>query len=421
MNNHISDISQNKDEFSNFQIYLIVAGAFLTLAAIGLVLTGFGVFFKPVSSEFGWTRAEVSIAASISSIISAFLGIPVGKLSDRFSPRLINLIISAAGGLACFLLSQMNTIWHLYLSYGLLVGIALTNVIPIIALITRCFKRQKGWLMGMSLAGGAIGSIVAPPVITGLIDLYGWRTAYLITGIAVLFLVAVSTLILKDPLKSNHSNQPHNDSSTARILAQPDFSLSRAMRSGVFWILVILILCCTIVQQVIIIHFIPHATDVGITPLAAATVVSVIYVVNTIGNLVGGKVFDKIGSGLSIVLGVSALLVSIVVLIAARQVWQFYVFGILFGLAWGTIITLRFSIISEIFGPTSLGSITGAFMLICNIGGAASPVLVGHIFDITQSYQIGFLVIIGVCFIGVIMAILLKFKKEHPHPGTLTG
>jgi MFS transporter, OFA family, oxalate/formate antiporter len=175
-----------------------------------------------------------------------------------------------------------------------------------------------------------------------------------------------------------------------------------------------LILCCTVAQQAIVVHLVPHATDVGITPIVAATVVSVIYVVNTIGNLAGGKVFDKIGSGLSMNLSVFILLISIIILIFARQVWLFYIFAILFGLAWGSIITLRFSMIAEIFGSRSLGSITGAFMLICNIGGAASPVVIGYIFDVTGSYQIGFLIISGIVFIALIMAILLKIRKEKP-------
>jgi MFS family permease len=411
LNNHVSGNSLNKDALSNLQIYLVVAGAFLALFAIGLVLAGFGVFFKPVSTQFGWTRAEVSMAASIASIISAFAAIPVGRLSDRFSPRVVNLVISATGGCAYILMSQMNTIWQLYLSYGILVGISMTNVIPIVALITRCFEKQRGWLMGMSFAGGSVGAIVAAPAITKLIDVFNWRTSYLITGIVVLILVVLATLILKDPSKKDISPQPKNSPSPGQNLAEQSISLSQALHSGVFWILVVLILCSTIAQQVITVHIIPHVTDVGITPLVAATIVSVIYAVNTLGNLAGGKIFDKLGSGLSIISGVSMLLISVLMLMVANQVWHFYVFAVLFGLAWGTIITLRFSMIAEIFGSKSLGSITGAFMLLCNIGGAASPVIIGHIFDVTGSYQTGFLIIGGVCLIGLFMAILLKSRK----------
>jgi MFS family permease len=406
--------SNRNNEFSRSQIFLIVAGSFLALFAIGLILSGFGVFFKPISTQFGWTRAEVSLAASIASVISGLVGIPVGKLADRFSPRLVTLITSAIGGGACLLLSRMTSILELYLYYGILVGITMTNVIPIVALMTRCFDRQRGWIMGMALAGGSMGSIAAPPLATKLIDSYNWNFAYLIMGIIVLVLTVIAVVFLKDPLKRTPLSRLKNAPSPGQRTEEKAASLGQAFRTGVFWILVVLILCCTIAQQAIVVHLIPHATDIGISPIIAAGVVSVIYIVNTIGNLTGGKVFDKIGSGISIISGVSLLLIACLILIFASQVWLFYVFAILFGMAWGSIITLRFSMIAELFGSKALGSITGAFMLICNIGGAASPVVIGHIFDITGSYKNGFLLISGIVFIALLMAILLKVRKDRP-------
>jgi MFS family permease len=289
----------------------------------------------------------------------------------------------------------------------------MANVIPTVALVTRCFKKQRGWLMGIALTGGAVGSIIAAPVITKLIAAYDWRTAYLIIGITVLVLVAIAALILRDPLRSSQTGSSTNASPAGPASAERGISLHQAVRSRVFWILVIVFLSSIFTQQVVVVHIIPHATDVGVSPLVAATVVSVIYGVNSAGNLTGGRVVDLIGSRLAMIIGLSLLLVSLLIILVARQAWTFYVFAVFFGLAWGAIITLRFSMIAEFFGLRSLGAITGAFMLISNLGSAVSPVIAGYIFDVTGSYRLGFLILTGICIFGLVIAVMLKLQAAR--------
>ena len=112
-----------------FYGYIIVSVAF----GIGMIgwgfFTTFGVFFNPLLDDFGWTRATISGARSIAFLVTGFFGIIAGRLGDRFGPRLVLMGCGLFLGLAGLLLSQVNTIWQLYLFYGLMVGIGTSGIV----------------------------------------------------------------------------------------------------------------------------------------------------------------------------------------------------------------------------------------------------------------------------------------------------
>jgi MFS family permease len=386
----------------------IVIGAFLAMFAVGIVICSLGVFFKPISTEFGWTRAEVSIAASIASVCSGLTSILVGRLADKFSPRLLTIICGLVGAFACIELSRIGSLWQLYLGYGILGGISMANVIPICPLITRRYTRQSGLLLGIALCGGGLGAIVAAPVSTQLIAVFDWRTAYLAVGIAVLFLVIVSGFCLKDPLPG----RPESNSASKTFSIGRSITFSSAIRYGVFWILAIIILCSTFAQAVVSIHLIPHITDLSITPMIAAAVLSVFNGCSALGNFLAGRISSSLGNRSSLVLGLILMFASVLILLIADTTWLFFVFAVLFGMAFGMVTTLRFTLVAEIFGLGAQGVITGAYMFICNLGGAVSPFIAGYLFDISGGYQAGFYIVIGMCLIGLLLSIVLK-RSSH--------
>jgi MFS family permease len=411
LTNSVSEKNSAESSIENKYRFSIVTGAFLAMLAVGTVICSLGVFFKPISGEFGWTRAEVSLSASISAIFSGVASIIIGRLADRFSPRFLIFICGFVGACACFMLAQITSLWQLYLGYGILGGISMANVIPIAPLIARRFKKQSGFLMGIALCGGGLGAIAAAPAITQLIAVFDWRTAYFVVGISVLILVVVSGLCLRDPVSGNPAH-PENFPFTETSSIGRSIRFGAAVRYGVFWIVAVIILCSTFAQAVISIHLIPHITDLSFTPMIAAAVLSVFNGFSAGGNFLAGRVIDSLGSRSTLVIGSGLMLVSMIILILSDTIWLFFVFAVLFGIAFGMITTLRFTLVTEIFGLNSQGVITGAYMFICNLGGAASPFIAGYLFDISGGYKTGFLIVIGMCFIGLLLSFVLKRKSS---------
>ncbi|GAH36150.1 unnamed protein product, partial [marine sediment metagenome] len=170
-----------------FYGYIIVlAGFFLQVVGWGLCST-FGIFFNPLLIEFGWTRAMISGAFSLSFLILGFISIIVGGLNDRLGPRMIMVVCGLFLGSGYLLMSQLNTIWQLYLFYGVIVGIGMSGMdVLSLSTIARWFVRRRGMMSGIVKAGAGIGMAIMPPIANWLISSYGWRTSYFIVGIIAL-------------------------------------------------------------------------------------------------------------------------------------------------------------------------------------------------------------------------------------------
>ena len=102
--------------------WVLVIISVIILAAIGFTFYPFGVFIKPLTTEFGWDRGALSGALSVSIIIGGVLGIVSGRLSDRYGPRPMITIGGLLCGIAFLLLSLVSALWHVYLILGIILG-----------------------------------------------------------------------------------------------------------------------------------------------------------------------------------------------------------------------------------------------------------------------------------------------------------
>lgn len=407
-NNSLSSQGVRKPSF--FYSYTNVLATFLAMVAAGIVISSFGVFFKPVSAQFDWTRAETSGAYSLTMIMSGIIGIVAGRLGDRFSPKLVIISCGAIQGLAYLLLSQMNALWHLYFYYGILVGIGLANVIPATSLIARGYEKRRGLMTGITLTGTAIGAAIAPPIATQLISNYSWSTSYIIVGGIILVITTISGILLRDPdpiRQSAHIGITTTERPNSEVRG---LSLGEALHNGSFWTLGIILFCAGFSQQVINVHIVPHATDLGISAVNAASILSIVNGACIVGSFSTGSVNDRIGSRLAMVIAFALILVASLLLLEANGLWAFYLFAIIFGIGWGGTATLRSTMVAESFGLRSHGAITGAILFISTLGGTVGPLVAGHIFDISGQYQTVFLFISGLSAVGLVIASLLKLR-----------
>ena len=152
----------NEEKTSKFFYGYIILSACFLIQGIGVgTFVAFGVFFKPLLAEFGWSRATISGASSLAFLLMGFLGILVGNLNDKFGPRIIMAVTGVFYGSGHFLLSQLNSVWQLYLFFGLVVGIGLSSI-DVIALTTtaRWFVRRRGMMTGLVKVGTGAGQMI---------------------------------------------------------------------------------------------------------------------------------------------------------------------------------------------------------------------------------------------------------------------
>ena len=145
--------------------WVTVIICFVIVAGLGFITLPFGILLKPITEEFAWGRGTLLWAVSSAVIVGGSLGILSGRLSDRFGPRPIITIGGLLCGAAFLLLSQITTLWHVYLILGTLLGVGTTFIIlPIMPLVPRWFTKSQGIAMGITMAGFGLGGIVTPLV-----------------------------------------------------------------------------------------------------------------------------------------------------------------------------------------------------------------------------------------------------------------
>ena len=179
---------------------VVVAGIIASVFMIG-TFTSFGIFFKPLSSDFGWTRATTSVAMSISSLVMGLAAIATGRLTDKYGPKVVLIGSGLLMGLGNLLMSRVTTVWQLYLFYGVLVGTGMSaSEIPIVGTVARWFVKRRGMLTGVTKVGAGIGTMTLPLLSSWLIYSHGWRNAYIIIGIlALVGIVSMALLFKRDP------------------------------------------------------------------------------------------------------------------------------------------------------------------------------------------------------------------------------
>ena len=398
-----------------FYGYIVgVAGLITSLIMVG-TYHSFGIFFKPMAADFGWSRALVAGSRALSHFLYGLLGIVAGKLTDKFGPRVVLIGCGLFLGLGHLLMSEVSSIWQLYLFYGLLAGIGASGIdTPVLSTIARWFSKRRGTITGIVKTGGGIGILSIPLLANWLILNYSWRDAYVIIGLITIIGVIVAAMFLKrDPAQVGQL--PDGAQKIVGVGLSVDtrqFSLRDVLSTRQFWIMSAVWFSISFSVQIVMVHTAPHVTDLGISATSAATVVSTIGGFSIIGRLGLGTVSDLLGKKPAFIIALLSLTASIIMLLYARETWMFYVFTFLYGIAHGSFFTLISPMLAELFGLGSLGTILGAVMFIGTFGGTLSPVLAGRIFDTTGSYQGAFLLCLTFSTAAVILMFFLKPVKH---------
>lgn len=394
--------------------YVVVAAAFIIMTVTLGTHSSFGVFLKPMSAEFGWTRAMTSGAFSLSWILTSFLTIAMGRLNDRFGPRLVMTICGFGAGAGFLLMSQVTAIWQLYLFYGLFVGTGISIFVPLLSTVARWFVQRRTLMSGIVVCGIGIGGLIVPPVANQLIQLYDWRISYIILGAIVLVVnILAAQLLRHSPAQMGQKDYLEDKTAEDRLKRETRaFSLKEAVFTREFWTVLAMFLCFGFCVNALQIHIVPYATDLGITATTASGFLATIGGASIIGRIAFGTVGDKIGNKKAYLIGLILLLISSSWLLLTKTDWGLYLFAAIFGLAWGNLATQQSPLVAMLFGLTSHGLIFGVLDLGFTMGSAIGPFISGYIFDVAGNYYAAFLLSAAVSVIGLVATISLRPKTD---------
>ncbi len=393
-----------------FYGYLIVIISFIVMMAILGLHTSFGIFFKPIIAELGWTRAVTSGAYSLSQIMHGVLGVAMGWLNDRAGPRVVISLCGLLSAMGYMLMSQVEAVWQIYLFYGILIGSGSSVFVPLLSTVARWFVLRRSMMTGVVIAGVGVGMLVLPPLLNQLIVAYNWRVTFFMLGAIILVVVVVVAQFLKrDPAKVGQGAYGAGSGiGEGMRAAGRDFSLREAVRNRQYWLFCATLFCYGFCVFSIQVHIAPYATDIGISAATASIILATIGGATVIGQVGLGSAGDRIGYRQAFLIGIILIVLAVLTLILAREIWAFFLFAFLLGLAFGDCSTQESPITAWLFGLASHGLILGFFGFGFTAGAAMGPWIFGYIFDVTGKYQSAFILCAVLAVAAVILTVLLK-------------
>jgi MFS family permease len=421
----MSDHQENKVFYGWIIAFVSLA---VTTTAFGIMYS-FGVFFKLWLSEWNCSRAFLSGVFSICFLVYGISSFFMGRMTDRYGPRktlALGGLIMGAGALSTSLASSP---WVLYLTFGLLIGVGVgTSYSPTASTVSRWFVKKKGTAVGVVVAGLGLGTLIYSPLARFLVGVWSWRSAFVLFGFMIWAIYLFAAYVIRRnpedlglrPYGQEEQGSIQEDATGSQdrrssLSAAPVIYTREALGKSYFWILFFVHCLWVLGMAIPMVHLVPYATDIGVSPGTAAAMLAVLGGVSVLGRLVLGAIGESLGTtnSLRIMLLVQAL--AMLWLAASKSQWMLWMFSFLFGFSYGGLASIIPLVTSEYFGVFAMGSIFGLIVLGATLGGVIGPWLAGFIFDLTNQYFYGFLAGMISMAMGLILTLYLPsgatFKK----------
>ncbi len=281
--------------FGNFVIFAAFLG--MVLGPASVLIYSFGVFVGPLEREFGWTRGQISLAATIIVFVSVLTQPLQGALVDRFGVRrvvLISIPIFCAAIAGLYFIPSNIFVFYVAWALVTLCGMTLWNG-SYNKVMAAWYDRKLGVAVGIIGAGQGVGAALVPVICQALVTSYGWRTAYV--GLALLTLVITflfNFLFLYDK-PADKGLLPDGDGVVAQDRPPPveeGYAFKDALKLKSFWIIATAFFLLGTMTTAIVAHQIPMLVDAKIPPQTAVFAMTVFGIAIILGRIVAGILLD---------------------------------------------------------------------------------------------------------------------------------
>jgi MFS family permease len=409
-----------------FYGWVIVFVGFLAhIASAFSISSTLAVFLKPLSADLGISRGTFSLIRSGEILIGAAAAPLVGTLIDRFGGRWLMVAGGLISGAGFICLGQARDFTQFMLVRWLLIspGDSLMGSMVVNVSIARWFVRMRGRAFAIAGMGHGLAKVCMPMAAATLMLYVGWRGSWVVFGFFALLLVVAPALLfmrrspeemglLADggPMEvRDTATKPQKRRYAKRTGADNvEWSRGEALRTPVFWLIASTFGVAQIGVTGLNLHVFSYVTDQGHPTLVAASVMSIIAVMQFSTPIVWGMLADRMDNGIlnmaKCALQGAGLLLALSLPGMAPLYAGFFIYGIGMG---GTAI-LAETIWADFFGRISLGKIRGMGSLVTSLFSAGGPPFFGLLFDYTESYYLSFSIFIAMLFVSAVLSLCLR-------------
>jgi MFS family permease len=405
--------------------YIVFVAFISTMMAAGVQTYTLGSFLKPMTEELGWSRTDISLGQTVSTVVGGFVGFAIGPLIDRRGGRELMVAGAVIGGMGFMALGLVQEVWHYYLVRGglITVGTAGMGGLVVNIAVANWFVRMRGRAIAIGAMGLSLAALVLPVLSTWLIDHLGWRWSWVVIGASIWAIVIPISWLVMRRRPEDHGLEP--DGGPGRLpsgaerprVQEMTWTRQEAARTPALWLLIIGFGLSSMGMSAMLLHLIPYLSDEGFSPAQAAAGFGMIGVAGLISKPIWGLALERFpakGCALAEFLLMAA---GIALILQIDSELTMYPSIFLFGLGIGGVVTVQEVVWANFFGRLTLGTVRSVGRPFGIITSAAGPVFAGAAYDVRGSYEVAFLVFIA----ANLLAAALILLTPKPRSGTASG
>jgi MFS family permease len=390
--------------------WVIAAVTFVTLLAAAGTRATPGVLIVPLQREFGWNRAEISLAVSINLVLFGAIGPFAAAFMARFGVRKVVLAALTTIATGVGLTAVMTNVWELYLLWGVVVGAGAGCMATVLAAVVanRWFVARRGLVVGVLTAAGATGQLLFLPLLATEVVSRGWRWASLTVAAAVVLVLPLVALLMRDRpedmgLRAYGATEGGAPVPLGNPFATAIAGLRTGLRSPSFWLLAgSFFICGATTNGLIGTHLIPASMDHGIPEVTAAGLLAVIGIFDIVGTVGSGWLTDRWDSRwlLFIYYGGRGIALLILPFVLGSSFFGLVVFIVFYGLDWVATVPPTVALSAQVFGKQQGTVVFGWIFAAHQFGAASAAFAAGALRTWLGDYQVTFVVAGLLCLVA---------------------
>ena len=410
---------------------IVIVGFLAHIASAFSISSTLSVFLKPLSADLGISRGVFSLIRSGEILIGAAAAPMIGTLIDRYGGRWLMVVGGLISGAGFIVLGQVRDFTQFMLVRWLLIspGDSLMGSLVINVTISRWFVRMRGRALAIAGMGHGLAKVCMPVMAATLMLYIGWRGSWVVFGVFALLLVVVPAVLFMRRSPEEMGLLPDGGPvEVTEAAAKPrkrryakrtgadnvEWSQCEALRTPVFWLIASTFGVAQIGVTGLNLHVFSYVTDQGYPTLVAASVMSIIAVMQFSTPIVWGTLADRMDNGILNMAKCGLQGAGLLLALSLPGLVPLYAGFFIYGIGMGGTAILAETIWADFFGRTSLGKIRGMGSLVTSAFSAGGPPFFGLLFDYTKSYHLSFSIFIGMLFISAVLSLCLRPPTKRP-------
>ena len=419
-------VSTNKPEQNSWYGPMAVLVAFITLGVVYGVWFAYSVFLLALVEDMGWSRSLTAGAISVMSVVHGLAGPWNGRMVEKIGAQRTIALGGLIYTIGLLLTSQVQTWWQLYITFGVIsaIGISQAGWIPFIVTVERWYPTKMGTALGFAMAGIGFGILVGVPAINALIETYGWRQTFMVLAVlGPLWVIPAALFLLKMPEEEPiHEQVASAAVETSSVPDEPlyrDWVLKTALRSPRFWLAGACFMTGACVAQILLMHQFAFMVDQGIDKTDSSFITGVIGISSIVGQLFWGNLSDRIGRERAYTMAAVCNLLAIGALVylgSMLALWVAVSFAIFVGLGYGANTPIFPSTSRDLFTSPFFPSIFGTLAISGSLGAAIGAWLGGWLYDVTGGYSAMLVVSAVLAVVSPLLLWIAAPRLPNPAP-----